>query len=131
MPGWEAIKSFLEQAKGQATRSTAMNPLGWFCAVLLAGLVTMVYAKAPAWLLILLACVFVLCALCYLTCFALALRYKPDVLRSEKFTLSKLAIEHRIGDTEEGFVDGELVDSLPAKALPDKGGDATVRLEQD
>jgi flagellar basal body-associated protein FliL len=101
----DLIRSLLEQASAQGSRSTALNPLGWALAIALSGLAAIVRAeKAPGWLIVLLSVLVSILVLAYLVAYFYFMRKDPDALRSEKFTLSKMAIEKSItGDSLKGF----------------------------
>lgn len=102
----ELIRSFLEQANATGTRSTVLTDLRWFAAIVLSALLVAFKVTAPFWMLIMLACLLGLISLVYLTAYIYFGLRNPDALRSERFTLSKLAIERSItGDNLAGFVD--------------------------
>jgi hypothetical protein len=106
MPGIELIKTFLQQANASGSRSTALNPLGWALAMFLSALITAAIKHAPAWVTILLAIFTATFFLAYLASYGFLLLKDRDALRSERFTLSKLAIERSImGDNLTGFLD--------------------------
>lgn len=113
-----AIHQFLEKADARGARSTVLRPLGWLVFLLFAGLVVSLPSSPPEWLLRLLAVLLVIAVAVYLAAFIFFALKDPDALRSEKFTLSKMAIERTLtGDTLKGFVDRELIDTDVLKRL--------------
>lgn len=112
MPGIELFRSFLQRATAQGSRSTALNPLGWalgiiLSAMLLAGRIS----NRPTWLLPLLG----VCAggvvVAYIVAYFILLFIDRDALRSERFTLSKMALEKSVtGDSLKGFTALDLDD---------------------
>ncbi len=112
------FSQFLGQAGG--ARSTVLYPLAWLIGLLLAGLVLLVAFANPApWIVVLLAVVVCVGVAVYLVGWILFAIHNPDALRSERFTLSKMAIEKRLtGDTLKGFVETKIVDETVLRALP-------------
>jgi len=126
MPSVQAIQAFLQAATARGSKSTAMQPLAWLIGILVSGLICGAVWDAPNWLLVTLL-VFLGCAvMVYLVGFSLFGFYNPDALRSERFHLSKLAIEKNlIGDNiagmkeiDEGAIQGSL--ELPPANLEDR-----------
>ena len=89
----EAIKSFIQRAQLSGIKSTALYPLQWLIAILVSGLLLSFTVGAPSWVPIAL---FILCALTFIL-FGIAYSFfmvkDPDALRSERYSLSKMAIE--------------------------------------
>lgn len=106
MPNVDFVRAFLEQAFARHSRSTVMNPLAWLIAVLLAGVSACVVSHSPQWLLILLGVFLSASVLIFLSLFIYFAFKSPDLLRSEKFYLTKMAIEKSVrGDNLTGLVD--------------------------
>ena len=123
MPTPELIKAFLSQASTSGARSTALQPLGWLSVTLTAGVVMSV-DKAPQWTIIAMITFLALTILIYLGSYIYFALKNPDALRSEKFTLSKIAIEKNlIGDSNVGLHEmDELSGSNKLSTLPFKEG---------
>lgn len=103
---FEFFTSLLRQATVSGYKSTVITELRWFATVLIAGLVAAFQVNAPPWITIPLFVVLLLVCCVYLCTFVYFVRKNPDFLRSEKFALSKLAIEKSVkGDTITGFID--------------------------
>src|SRR4051812_35339756 len=106
MPGIELIQSLLQQASAQGSRSTAMNPISWALAILLSSLLGSVGVGAPGWVTVMLAVFTSVTMLLYLGAYVYFMVKNSDALRSERFTLSKMAIQNSLrGDTLRGFAD--------------------------
>jgi hypothetical protein len=104
MPGIELIRSLFQQASAQGSRSTALNPLGWAFATVLSALIGAKVADAPQSIITLLSVFASLILAVFLFAYIYFMFKQPDALRSEKFTLSKMAIEKSvIGDSLKGF----------------------------
>lgn len=100
----EIVKQFLQQASLQGSRSTVLSPLGWLAATLLAGWIGLLWRQAPHWVIVLMAVLLCLCIALYLIAYVYFMTRTPDALRSERFTLNKLAIEKgMMGDNASGF----------------------------
>jgi uncharacterized membrane protein YdbT with pleckstrin-like domain len=99
------FQSFLSEATAKGAKSTALHSLQWMLGILLSALPMTIWAGGPSWILIGIGS----SALVILVLFVFAYLYflfkQPDALRSEQFTLSKLAIEKGlVGDSNTGFV---------------------------
>jgi hypothetical protein len=104
----EFFRSFLQQANATGTRSTALTDLRWFAALVLSALLISIKFNAPAWILYSLFVLLGIVSLVYLAAYIFFAICDRDALRSEKFTLSKMAIEKSItGDNLSGLIDPE------------------------
>lgn len=118
----EIVRALLQQATTSGARSTALQPLCWLAAILMSGVIGASYYNVPIWLLIALAVFLGACIILFLTSYAYFAIKNPDALRSERFTLSKMAIEKNlIGDNTVGlmeiseFEEPKSISALPAK----------------
>jgi hypothetical protein len=103
----------LERASVRGSRSTALQPLAWLIFFLFAALVALLSEHGPTWLIVLFAILSILGVAAYLGAFLYLLRNDRDALRSERFNLSKLALEKSVkGDDVAGFLEEH------TKALP-------------
>src|SRR5690348_2400583 len=104
MPTIELIRSFLQQASVHGSRSTVLNPLIWALGTTFSAILVSIYGNAPFWLTVVLTIFGGLILLVFLGAYLYCLVSDRDALRSEKFTLSKMAIERSVtGDTLKGF----------------------------
>lgn len=105
MPGYEFVRDLFEQASGQGSRSTVLKPLGWLMAILLAGTMGTFYVGAPIWVGVMLSVLAVVTTVAYLSAYGYFMFRSPDALRSETFTLHKMAIERGLlGDDLHGLM---------------------------
>ena len=114
----EFLRSFLEQATATGSKSTVLRDLRWFAGIVLTTLLAALHFKAPHWVLVCLAGLVGIVSFVYLGAYVYFALRSPDSLRSEKFTLSKMAIERSVvGDNLAGFIDPTIskrVIELPA-----------------
>jgi hypothetical protein len=116
---WQMASMLREQVNATAWRSDVLKPLAWLIAMLVLLVAMLAFAKAPEWLLtwvsLTLLGTIILYALSYAICFFI----DRDALRSEGYSLNKMAIEHKlIGDSSAGmFSAKEVLDSQP---VPDQ-----------
>ena len=121
-PMTDLFRSLLQQATSQGARSTALNPLAWAMAIVLSTLAIVArIVGLSGWVLVLLGTFAGLFVVAFLAAYFILLFMNPDALRSERFTLSKMAIERSVtGDSLKGFTDAELVGrdilQIPAEA---------------
>jgi hypothetical protein len=125
LSGVELFRSLLQQATAQGSRSTAMNPLAWALGIVLSALLIAadMHNVVPTWVFLLLGIAACVIVLAYLTAYFILLFVDRDALRSERFTLSKMAIEKSVtGDSLRGFTAIELGDQkiLPAPEVTEQ-----------
>ena len=120
MPNAEIIRAFLEQATKQGSRSTALKPLGWLVAMLLPATLASFYFETPDWLGPTLCSFTGLSVASYLGSYFYLLFKDKDALRSERYSLQKMAIEKGVyGDNLTGTIE---LDSTNPKLLSDQSG---------
>ncbi len=117
-----AIQAAFSQIMGHITgaKSTVLYPLGWAIGLLIAGLIMLVcFAKPDLWLVQTLTALIVVGFVVYIVGWFIFAFKDPDALRSERYQLSKMAIEKTLqGDTLKGFAEAQIVDETVMKALP-------------
>jgi hypothetical protein len=100
------ITAFLNQATAQGSRSTVLRPVTWFSGVLLFGLLACFELKAPEWASKTLAAMLFVTFLLFLGAYLFCLVKDRDALRSETYSIQRLAIEKGyIGDNIAGLFD--------------------------
>lgn len=126
MPTIRILQAMLTSASATGGRSTALQPMGWLTAIVTVGFVIALSLQAPQWALILFGSLLGLSVCVYVVSYIYHAIKNPDALRSEKFTLSKMAIEKNlIGDDRSGLTEiYEFEDASADLALPDKSGNA-------
>ena len=77
MPGIELVRSFLQQASAQGSRSTALSPLGWLTAIIVSALVGLVAYHAETWVIISGVVALGLCVVMYLVAYVFFIFKKP------------------------------------------------------
>ena len=101
-----------------------MNPLAWALGIVLSAiLVAAGIHNVPPWVFLILGIAACVLVLAYLTAYFILLFVDRDALRSESFTLSKLAIEKSVtGDSLRGFTAIDLGDQkiLPAPEVTEQ-----------
>jgi hypothetical protein len=116
------VPAFLERAFAQRLRSTALQPLQWVLAPLIAATIAGPLVGAPVWLEIFFAGFTGLGVIFFGGCYVFFMRKNPDALRSERYTLSKMQIERGLlGDSAIGLIDPDELASAPA--LPAEKGE--------
>ena len=99
------VSALQEQMNATLSRSDALKPLAWLVVILTTTAVLLVYVAAPAWLLILTACLLAGAIAQYFIAFGFCLIKDRDALRSETYSLHKIAIEHGLtGDSITGVI---------------------------
>jgi hypothetical protein len=108
LAGIALIQSFLQQANARGSRSTALQPLQWGIAMVLGAFLVASYERASLWILETLGVFAALLILSFVGSYFFLLFKDRDALRSERFHLSKMAMERSIiGDNLAGFLEPE------------------------
>lgn len=98
------IRELLSRSDASGSKSTILKPLTWFLALIIGGILTLLKFGSPIWLTIMLAVIFCLGVAVFFFVYIYRLINDRDSLRSEKFTIQKLAIEKGImGDDVTGI----------------------------
>jgi hypothetical protein len=87
------VKTLFQQAMTQVSRSTVLSPLGWALLISGGGLPLSFSVNAPKWASVLFGIAFGLAFLLYLMSYSFCLAKDRDALRSEIFSIKKMAIE--------------------------------------
>lgn len=104
-----------EQMHATLSRSDVLRGLIWPMSITGTLMLALAYTKAPDWAIGIAAGLFVLFAVLYALSYTFCLFKDRDALRSETYSLNKMAIEHGIlGDS----IRGVLTDTPMKKALP-------------
>jgi hypothetical protein len=119
MPGLNLIASFLQQATAQGTRSTILNPLGWFFALCTGGLLGSVRWNASLWIQLIFGVFAILGGTTYLGAYVFCLLTKqPELLRTEKYLIQQLAIEKGFrGDSITGPITSAAISSVTVEPV--------------
>jgi hypothetical protein len=116
-PSPELVKAFLEQATEQGSRSTVLKPLGWMMAMLIAATISG-FGFCPVWVGIIFATFAALTMCLYLFAYIFFMFKDKDALRSETYSIQKLAIEKGfVGDDMHGVL--EIRDEGTLKQIAD------------
>lgn len=109
--------SLFSQANAKGARSTALHALQWMIPSLVSGEALLVWAGAPQWTLVLIGVAIGSVIFVFLFAFVYLLFKDRDALRSESYSIAKLAIEKgMIGDDLLGVIENES-SSVTAKAV--------------
>src|SRR5258708_5853511 len=121
---FEYFTSLLQQAKIGYSRTSALNPVQWIFVISTGGLLASLGFHGPSWVLILFGSFAALTLLLFGIGFIFFVFKDPDALRSERYSLSKLAIKKGlIGDDIKGLFDPK--SSLEAKTKLLKSGNGS------
>ena len=110
--------SILTQALASGSKSTVLRPLGWLVLLTVGGAIAASHYQSPDWLVHLLGYGAGASIVLYLLAYVYFALRSPDSLRTERYSIQKLAIQHGlIGDSATGFfrVEGQKV----IKELPE------------
>jgi hypothetical protein len=122
---WQALQSLINQASIGQSRSSVLNPLQWLLVILIAGNCLSLSLHSPLWLLAILTGGIVLALLLFFGAYIYFGKTNSDALRSENYSLTKLAIQHRlIGDSLAGVREVPTAVAQDAPGLTETTGKA-------
>jgi len=116
------VRQFIDRASADGQRSTALKPVQWLFGISTSGVVLTSWTKGPTWVLIVLSVLACIAVALFLVGYIYFMLKSPDALRSERYSLSKMAIERGlVGDDVVGLIDRVDEGAVIAHpALPDK-----------
>lgn len=102
----QLVDSLREQMQANLSRSDVLRPLAWLVGLLLMALVSTLATQAPAWVVAALLIALAGSLILYLGAYIFCLLVDRDALRSERYTLHKMAIESGLyGDSRIGLIE--------------------------
>lgn len=114
----QVLTALREQMTATLSRSDVLRPLAWIVGLLLLALVGMTATKADYVVQITILVLAVLSAVIYLAAYIFCLAVDRDALRSEKYSLHKMALEQGlIGDSNVGVIEAEDLESESKNSL--------------
>lgn len=115
MASQELLRAFLQQASASGARTTVLHPLSWLVGILTSGCVIASIFDTPYWVPMMLGGLLCLSVFAFLMAYFFFSVKDPDALRSERYTLSKMALEKNlIGDSEKGLMPLDVEESPPS-----------------
>lgn len=122
------VAALREQMNATLTRSDVLRPLH-FLLLLVGGITaTALWVRAPEWALIALFLGLGAAVLAEIVAYFFCLFVDRDALRSERYSLEKMAIEHHLlGDSSAGTFEEAIVTGPPGSRV---GSRSPKRLEQ-
>ena len=102
----DIIKALLSRSDASGSKSTILQPLTWFIAILLATLAILFKIQAPIWICSILTGIILLIVVLFVFAYVYCLFVDRDALRSESFSIRKMEIEKGIlmGDNSTGLL---------------------------
>jgi uncharacterized membrane protein YdbT with pleckstrin-like domain len=114
----EQIFQLLQKSDASGSKSTILKPLTWFISLLAGAIITCAWLKVHEWIIVFFAILVGIAFVVFLCAYVYCLFTNPDAIRSEKFSIQKMAIERGIfGDSSSGtfvFEKGDNTISLPS-----------------
>lgn len=102
------VRALFNQMTAGGSRSTVLGPIGWMMPICVLATLASVEYEAPAWLTEMFAAFTALTFLLYLIAYVYCLFTDKDALRSERYSIQKMAIEKGlIGDDNIGLIPAE------------------------
>tara|TARA_B100000959_G_scaffold244599_1_gene268640 strand:- start:3204 stop:3590 length:387 start_codon:yes stop_codon:yes gene_type:complete len=105
------IRAFLEQASAKGSKSTILKPLAWMMTICISATLTSAHFSLYVWIVYLFAGFSCITMALYLIAYLYCLVKDRDALRSETYSIQKMAIE-------KGFVGDDISGVLPIERAP-------------
>jgi hypothetical protein len=100
----QLISMMREQMNATLSRSDVLKPMAWLIGMLALATCIALFAKPPEWVLVALISTLITTIALYALAYGFCLFADRDSLRSEKYSLHKMAIQHRLlGDSVTGL----------------------------
>jgi hypothetical protein len=104
----QLVSHLREQMHATLSRSDILKPFAWLVGILASAFCISLFTKPPEWVLVTLVLTLIAAVLLYGFASIFCLFHDRDALRSEKYSLQKMALEHNlIGDSTAGLFDPE------------------------
>ncbi|MCX6256815.1 MAG: hypothetical protein NTW49_02790 [Bacteroidia bacterium] len=99
-----AIKELFQRSDSSGSKSTVLKPLTWFISIIIGGLILLIKIDAPLWVVIMFSIVMGIVIIVFLFSYLYCLFTDRDAIRSEKYSIQKMAIEKGLyGDNITGL----------------------------
>jgi hypothetical protein len=103
---WQLISVLKQQMSEAVSRTDVLRPLTWIVGLFLLGIVGLVSVHADMWIIVGAGLLLILTVLIYLGSYLYCLLFDRDALRSERYSLNKMAIQQGLrGDNVTGLFD--------------------------
>lgn len=114
------IKELLSHSDASGARSNVLKPLTWFLAIITVAFLLACKENGIIWVQIFFAVILGVTVFVFLGVFIYCLIKNPDSLRSESFTIQKIALEKGVyGDNQVGFFN-HYADKQETKSIIEK-----------
>lgn len=99
------MKELFARSDASGSKSTVLKPLTWFLSLIIGGLLFLLKFEAPNWIIVLFSIIISISILFFFFAYIYCLFYDRDALRSESYSIQKMAIEKGvIGDNVTGVL---------------------------
>ena len=116
--GITGIKELFERSDASGSKSTILKPLSWFLSIVIGGLILLIKIAAPNWTIILFAIITCIAIFLFFFTYVFCLFKDRDALRSEKYSIQKMAIEKGIvGDNLAGIINEATIQKIGSADL--------------
>lgn len=126
MPDPGLIRAFLQQASASGSKSTVLKPLAWMMLICISATLSSAHFDLTVWITYLFAIFSCITMALYLVAYLYCLFKDRDALRSETYSIQKMAIERGfVGDDYSGVIAahrtevGTLIDGSPSEDVGD------------
>lgn len=112
--GLNLLREIMIKNDNSGEKSTILKPLTWLISILFGGIIILSYNKADKWIIVSFFCIICIIILLFIFSYIYCLYKDRDALRSEKFSIQKMAIEKGYyGDNVSGLITSNINNNNP------------------
>jgi Na+/pantothenate symporter len=102
---YNIIRELLHKSDASGSRSTILKPLTWFISLVIGGIILLIKIDSPNWIVIMFSIIMAFSIFVFFFAYVYCLFTDKDAIRSEKYSIQKLAIEKGLyGDSTSGII---------------------------
>ncbi|MEP0712984.1 hypothetical protein [Algoriphagus sp.] len=114
----EGFRELFQRSDASGSRSTILKPLTWFLSAIIGGFLLAIKMESHSWILVLFAIIIVMTISIFFFAYIYCLFKDRDALRSEKYSIQKMAIEKGlVGDNLTGLITQDESSKISKKNL--------------
>lgn len=112
------IKELLQKSDVSGSRSTILKPLTWLISSIFGGIILLLKIDSPNWIIVMFLIVIGVALIIFFFTYLFCLFTDKDAIRSEKYSIQKMAIEKGVyGDNTVGVVSNKNFKNIESNIL--------------
>lgn len=121
---YNIIRELMQKSDASGSKSTILKPLTWFISILIGGIILLIKINSPNWLVVMFSVIMGISIIIFFFAYLYCLFTDKDAIRSEKYSIQKLAIEKGLlGDSTLGIISENNFKSLNENIKTNNSGE--------